>query len=99
MFPDALKVSKVIPILKPGKPPGEPSSYRPINLLPALSKIIEKVIFTQLAEYLEEYKIIPYNHHGSRAGHSTTTNLITIYEKLIENAENGKLSAIIALGQ
>ena len=92
-------MSKIIPILKPGKPPGVLSSYRPINLLSSLSKIIEKVIFTQLVNHLEKHSIIPYNHHGSRAGHSTTTALLNIYEKLINNAENGKVSALIALDQ
>ena len=35
VFPSQLKTSRVIPILKPGKPSGEMESYRPINLLPA----------------------------------------------------------------
>ena len=51
IFPDALKVSKVIPLYKKDDQQLF-SNYRPISLLPSISKIFEKVIVIQLTEYL-----------------------------------------------
>ena len=53
-FPKIYKHSKIIPLLKPKKPPLECKSYRPVNQLVSLSKLVERAIFTQLVEYLEE---------------------------------------------
>lgn len=41
-FPTTWKSSVIVTVLKPGKPPENPSSYRPISLLPVLGKILEK---------------------------------------------------------
>ena len=50
IFPDKLKIAKVIPLFKKGDPE-KIDNYRPISILPAISKIIEKAIFIQLYEY------------------------------------------------
>ena len=51
-FPELLKTSKVIPLYKKGDN-SNLSNYRPIALLPSISKIFEKAILTQLTEYFE----------------------------------------------
>ena len=53
VFPKPWKHSIIIPIHKSGDIE-EPTNFRPINLLPILSKILEKVVSTQLTEYLRE---------------------------------------------
>ena len=50
IFPDKLKIAKVIPLFKKGDPE-QMDNYRPISILPAISKIIENTIFIQLYEY------------------------------------------------
>ena len=52
VFPDKLRVVKVIPLFKKGDP-SLLSNYRPISLLPSLSKIFEKVIYQQLYAYFK----------------------------------------------
>ena len=54
-FPDVYKHAKVVPLLKSqDKSPLECSSYRPVALLPVLSRVVEKALFTQLSNYLEQ---------------------------------------------
>lgn len=70
-FPSAWKISKVIPILKPGKDPTTPKSYRPISLLPSLSKLFENLIKTRLQNFVDENNIMIAEQFGFRNGHST----------------------------
>jgi hypothetical protein len=48
------KVAEIIMIQKPGKPPNEKTSYRPISLLPIVSKIFEKLLLRRLKPIIEE---------------------------------------------
>ena len=57
IFPDELKIAKVIPIFKKDDPTLL-KHYRPISLLSTISKVIEKIIFTQLSLYFNENKLI-----------------------------------------
>ena len=99
IFPSCLKYSKIIPIQKSQTPLGECNSYRPINLLPGLSKVIEKAVFSQIIDHLSKNDIIPHNHHGAKKHHSPITALISIHEMLLEKAEQGDVAALIAIDQ
>ncbi|GFT52230.1 probable RNA-directed DNA polymerase from transposon X-element [Trichonephila clavipes] len=55
-FPKSWKTAVVVPILKPGKNSALAESYRPISLLPVLSKLAEKIILARLNDYLEREK-------------------------------------------
>jgi hypothetical protein len=55
-FPILWKYSSIILILKPKKPPDLPSSYRPINLLPTLSKVFEKILIKRIINIIDETK-------------------------------------------
>ena len=71
IFPDLLKISKVTPLYKKHDPVNF-SNYRAISLLlPSISKIFEKVIFQQLADYLEENNLMYKYQYGFRKYHST----------------------------
>ena len=71
-YPDSWKQAKVLPILKKGKDPLIPSSYRPISLLPNISKIFESLLNTTLTDFCNENKIIPDQQFGFRHEHSTS---------------------------
>jgi hypothetical protein len=47
-FPPVLKNARVLPILKPGKKPTQPSPYRPISLLDTVGKLFEKILLTRV---------------------------------------------------
>ncbi|KAA5661936.1 hypothetical protein F3G62_32085, partial [Pseudomonas aeruginosa] len=70
-FPDLMKHSKVIPLFKSGST-DDPSNYRPISVLPTLSKIFEKIILTQLLEHFNSNNLLHNKQFGFTRGRSTT---------------------------
>ena len=85
IFPDVLKIAKVIPIFKKGDK-SNLNNYRPISLLPVLSKVLEKVINKQITSKLDELKLIDDNQYGFRTGHSTEDAVL----KFIDYIEKAK---------
>ena len=71
IFPDPLKISKVIPIHKEG-PTDDVNNYRPISLLSIFDKIIEKAMHTRLYSFLEQHNILYKNQFGFCKNNSTT---------------------------
>ena len=74
-FPKAWKISLITLIPKPGKPIYETTSYRPISLLPTLSKLFERMLMNRLLPLLEEFKTLPDHQFGFRKQHSTVEQI------------------------
>ena len=55
VFPDLLKIAEVNPILKKDDP-HEISNYRPISLLPSISKVLEKIVHNRLHKFITKHK-------------------------------------------
>ena len=70
IFPDKLKISKIIPIYKKDDKTFF-TNYRPISLLPTISKKFEKVIFKQLYDFFQTKKLFNNAQYGFRSEHST----------------------------
>ena len=70
-YPTLWKIAEITAIPKVGKDAALPSSYRPISLLPLLSKIFEKVLYERLTPILEDKHTIPDHQFGFRRLHST----------------------------
>ena len=75
----------------------DPKNYRPVALLSVMSKVLEKVIFMQVMDYLENHAILHPSHHGSRPKHSTCTAIIEMHSSWIEAIENGDMAAVMML--
>ena len=88
-FPTTWKVAKIIPLFKKGDPLN-PKNYRPVAILPILSKVLEKAVFLQIMDYMDSNQLLHPNHHGFRTGHSTTTCLIQLYDTWVEAIDQGK---------
>ena len=99
IYPEGLKVSKVIPHLKKDKPRTDPASYRGINLLPSIGKFIDKIVSQQINDYLEGKKIISPNHHGGRKLKSTITAATTLVDEWADDIEKNHHKAILLLDQ
>jgi hypothetical protein len=95
--PRLWNVAEVIMIPKPGKPPHEAASYRPISLLPVMSKLFEKLLIKGLKPIIERKNIIPNHQFGFRSKHSTIDQVHRI-TNITENAlEEKKVCSAIFL--
>lgn len=86
IFPDKLKVAKVIPLFKSGCRQ-EINNYRPISLLSAFSKIFEKIITSRLVNFLEHNKVLTEFQHGFRSSHSTETAILQFVNNVYKYLE------------
>lgn len=87
IFPSKLKITKVIPIFKKGELK-DISCYRPISLLPAFSKIFEKIVYSQLLKYLETNNLLDKEQHGFRPGKSTITAGVEFLKNIVDSIDN-----------
>ena len=96
VFPSACKVAKLKPIFKKGKKT-DPSNYRPISLLPVISKIIEKVVHDQTNAFLSDENILYNYQSGFRANHSTNLCLSFLTDKILKGFDEGLLTGMILI--
>ena len=77
-FPDTLKFSDIVPVFKKLDPPDK-TNFRPVSVLPLLSKVFEKIMYDQLYEYAETFlnKLLC----GFRKAHSTQHALFRLLQK------------------
>ena len=90
VFPDKLKIAKVISIFKKGNPE-LPSNYRPISLLPIFSKIFEKLMYKRLYRFLEIHKVLYSLQFGFQENHSIDHALVSLTEAVRSTLDNKKL--------
>ena len=74
-FPDSCKIAKLKPLFKKGSKTN-PSNYRPISLLPLISKIIKKLILEQTSRFLSNNEVLYNYQSGFRKNHSTLNRLM-----------------------
>ena len=90
IFPDRLKIAKVIPILKTGDDTMI-ENYRPISILPAISKILEKNMFNQLYNYFNTNKLFSKSQYGFRENHSTQYAALELIDRIISSMDTGEI--------
>ena len=84
LVPKHMKIAKVIPIFKSGNKHIF-NNYQLISLLPAFSKILEKVVVTKLFKYLNTFDIFYKHQYGFRPKHSTLHPIIHLLNQIAEN--------------
>ena len=81
IVPNQLKIARVIPLFKSGEQDIF-TNYRPVSVLPAFSKILERVMYNRLLRFLNAFKILSDNQYGFRKHHSTAYALACLYDKI-----------------
>lgn len=86
-FPEQWKMAQIILIPKPGKDQNRVESYRPISLLPVMSKLFEKLFMNRLKPILSAKELIPKHQFGFRQKHATTEQIHRIVNKISNDLE------------
>ena len=92
IYPDSLKIAKVIPIFKNKGDELLVSNYRPISLLSNINKIFEKLAYSRLYSFLNLYSCIYELQFGFRAKHSTNNALFSLTEMVREALDQGNFA-------
>ena len=95
-FPSLWKFGKVSALFKKGDR-CDPNNYRPITVLPTLSKILEKAVHNQLYYFLNDNKIITSKQFGFRPKLSTNTALTHFTDNVLLNMDSGRLTGAVFL--
>ena len=94
--PTMWKLAHVVPIYK--KPPRSlPSNYRPVSLLPILSKIKESIVNRQVVKYLERHKLLPDSQYGFRHGRGTADVLTVLQNEWAQTVADGGCVPVVAV--
>ena len=92
MYPDNLKIAKVVPIFKNKGDRLIISNYRPISLLSNINKIFEKLVYSRLYSFLDLHNCIYELQFGFRVKHSTNHALLSLTEMIRDALDNGKFA-------
>lgn len=90
-YPESWKHAKIIPI------PKSNHEYRPIAILPYLSKVFERLLHQQISNYLNTNILLSNRQSGFRPKHSCVTALLDVSEEIRQSIDNGKISFLVLL--
>ena len=93
-FPTKWKIAKVVPLYKGKGSLFDPKNFRPVAILPILSKVLERAIFLQVLGYMDRENFFNPNHHAYRSFHSTTTAMLQMYDTWLDAVEQGDLAGV-----
>ena len=96
IFPDDLKALKVVPVYKPGEKENL-NNYRPIAVLPTITRVFEKLLYRQLCNYLMNNKLLDDRQFEFRSLHSTALALGKSIDYWLMNIDKGKLNSVVFL--
>lgn len=93
-IPMEWKEAKVTPVFKSGKR-SEENNYRPISVLPLISKIMERSIQVQLVAFLTENNVLSTYQSGFRKKHSTETAVIYLVDHILEHMDKQEITGAV----
>ena len=96
IYPENFKIAKITPIHKKGDK-NVISNYRPISLLPTLSKVFERVIHKQLYSYFNNENLLAEQQYGFRAKHSTELAAIKLVDFINHEMDIGNTPVTVFL--
>ncbi len=98
VVPMNFKHAVVQPLIKkPGLDPAVLANFRPISKLPFPSKIIEKVVYSQLMAFLEQHNILEIFQSGFKSLHSTESALLRVFNDIFLATDSGDSVILVLL--
>ena len=88
IYPTSWKHANIKPIFKNKGSPSDPTNYRPISLLPCLSKVFEKIIFQHIYTHLNTNNLLTDRQSGYRPNHSTQLQLMYLTHTLHQTLDS-----------
>jgi hypothetical protein len=95
-FPDIWKKGRATPIFKSGDPTSS-NNYRPITVLPTLSKLLERIVHHQVYNYLQEHKLLASQKFRFRSKLSTTIALEHFTGQMLDNLDHRQISSAVSI--
>ena len=95
-FPNEWKMARVIPLYKNGQR-NIPGNYRSISVLPAISKIMERIMYHQLYNYLTKFELLSDSQFGFRKSHSTATALLDCTNDWYMNLDRKMFNLVVLI--
>ncbi len=95
-FPSIWKCTRVVALFKSGDV-NKATNYRPISILPTLSKLLERAVHLQFYEYLNENKLLTEKQFGFRSKRSTNTTRSSLADDILGTMENGNICGAVFL--
>ena len=86
-----MKIAKVFPLFKSGNYI-KVNNYRPVSILPVLSKILERLMYNRLMKFVEDFDILYDFQFGFRKCHSTFMALASAVNHIVKALQFGKYS-------
>ena len=96
-FPDAWKTARISPTSKIAQTV-ELKDYRPVSILPVLSKVYEKLVVQQLAVFIERGSVYHQYQSGYRKNHSTATLLLKLHNDIKKAMKSSEVTIVIFNG-
>ena len=87
IFPDPLKIAKIIPVFKSGDKL-KVSNYRPISILSPFSKLLEKIVYTRLTTFVQHNDLLADTQYGFRKNLSTELALIDLTNQISKSLDD-----------
>ena len=91
VFPEELKIAKVVPIFKAGDSM-KVTNYRTVSVLCVMSKVWERLMYNRLLNFVEKFNILYDLQFGFRKEHSTFMALMVVVDKIIISLQNGEFT-------
>ena len=93
-FPTKWKIAKVVPLYKGKGSKFDSKNFRPVAILPILSKVLERAMFLQIVKYMDSNNYFNPSHHAYRSFHSTTTAMLQMYDTWLNILEQGDIAGV-----
>eukprot|EP00666_Eupelagonemidae_sp_cell4sb_P017970 gene17970-biopygen36721 len=96
-WPEQWKKAEIVPIWKNKGNQQDPLFYRPISMLPAIARLVERVLAEQLKAHIALHAVLPAFQHGFRARHSTETALIHLIDGIATGVDDGDVVLVASM--